>query len=199
LQAQLDRVSEENRIAQETLRQQEEQRRQQAATAAQLEHRRVQSIIAQIPDPEERQAEQLKYDAYRLNQTVSLLQKENQTLKQKATDEEMAKAKEDVITATIAQHGLPFSTRKILATAVSPEHLDQIVAGLLDTLPKPTTNQQRQTPAQQARLQQRIASGAEAVGGAVASQVPPEGPKKHSGDIMGLIQSTNYNLVRTRE
>lgn len=196
LQAQLQQAQEQARIAQEQLQQQEEQRRQQALVAAQMEHRKITTQIAQISDPEERQQAQVQYDAYRLKLHNDALVKENSELKQKSNQQVQLDAKEQVITGTIAQYGLPFSARKVLAAAQTPEQLDAIVAGLLDTLPKPTN---RQTPAQQAALQQRIASGAEAAGGAVASQVPPEGPKKHSGDLMGLIQSTNYNLVRTRE
>jgi len=199
LQAQLVQAQEEARRANEALQRQEQERQQAATTAAQLELRRIQSQISQIPDPDERAAEQARFDAHRYKLQNDYLARENQTLKSKQQADEQEGYRQQVITGTIAKYGLPFSARESLEAAQTPEQLDMIVAGLLKVLPKQTTNQQRQTPAQQAALQQRIASGAEAAGGAVASQVPPEGPKKHSGDIMGLIQSTNYNLVRTRE
>jgi hypothetical protein len=199
LQAQLVQAQEEARRANEALQKQEQDRQNQAMAAAQMEYRRIQTQINQIPDPDERQAEQARFDAHRLKLQNDYLTRENSTLKSKQQADEQEGYRQQVITGTIAKYGLPFSARESLEAAQTPEQLDKIVAGLLKVLPKQTTNQQRQTPQQQAALQQRIASGAEAAGGAVASQVPPEGPKKHSGDIIGLIQSTNYNLVRTRE
>jgi hypothetical protein len=198
LQAQLVQAQEEARRANEALQKQEQDRQQQAVAAAQMELRRIQTQINQIPDPDERQAEQARFDAHRMKLQNDALVRENQTLKSKQQMDEQEGYRQQVITGTIAKYGLPFSVRPALDAAQTPEQLDQIVAGILATLPK-TTNRTQQTPAQKAALQQRIASGAEAAGGAVASQVPPEGPKKHSGDIMGLIQSTNYNLVRTRD
>lgn len=171
----------------------ENAQREQARQAAQAEHQRIQGLIASIPDEDERKAKQLEYDNYRLRVYAQQQQQENQRLTQEREQTQLQQAKALIITQTMLKENLPPHTRAILEAAQSPEHLDVIVASLKQTVPSQSVDSGQQ------RMQQRIDSGVDTAGGSVASPVLPEGPRKRSGDIMGLIQATPYQRVAAHE
>lgn len=196
LQGDIEAERQARLAAEQRARELEQAQQEQARQAAQQEHLRIQSAINSIPDPETRRAKQLEYDNYRLTIQAQQQREQVQRLQQQQEQQAIRSAKAMVITNTMLTNQLPAHVRPLLEAATSPEHLDVLVASLKQM--GVSSAQAQPTEAQQ-RMQQRLESGADIAGGAVGSAAIPEGPKKRSGDIIGLIQSTPYQRAVLRE
>ena len=194
-----EQQAEESRIAQMQadlerreaafVQEQEAARRQQAQAAFEAEQRRFLAHYNGIDDPAEKRAAFAEYRAYVAERNAKAASESLQNVTQQTAQQREQIAKNQVIYATMRQEQIPTEFKMFLDKAANADELTQMVG----QVKKFMANNKVVTT--QAARQERVQSGVDVAGGNNAGFVPPAEPKKRSGDLMGLINSRQHQLI----
>lgn len=182
--------------------QQREQHTQQAAQQRLVAAARQQDLlfeqrIAELP-PEAQEVQRANRRAYQLTQALNAERVKTQKFQQREqqqhqTSQESAKAQ--LAMMVVSDAGLPLTMSKYVMSAQSEEEMTELAAGLA----RDVGGQNHQPPTQHQQAPQQamppMQNPAFANAGSLAGTPPTAAPEPGSGDLMGLIQSTGYQVA----
>lgn len=160
---------------------------QQAQAAARAEQARFMQSLEGL-EPEEKQAKLLQFQNQQLVRANQSLNQRLQETDQRAEQTRQEIAKTQVAHILANRHGLPSQYAQVLLRAQTAEQMQADAAFFAEQF------KQKQATEQTQARQQFMEQGAYAPTGDNAGAPVPEGPKKRSGDIQGLINSRSYTV-----
>jgi hypothetical protein len=131
--------------------------------------------------------------AGRAQRVLSRVQQQEEARRQQMEASNVNIQKALVVNLEMANNGIPDGFRPLLLKCDTPEEMDATIASIKQFMPQAPVNLASQEAQNAlARQQELQANGALAIGGDNAGTPPPPAPEIGSGDLMALIEQTDY-------